>query len=324
MGTPTPPLYDDVRWGGPDGLRIPTEAGKATLAIVTGSTIQLGPLSAAATQSTFTANGVLTVIGANSLSAGQFVVLSSGSSGASIFLNGQILQVVSATPTQYVCNFGQGGSNGAALNYTIATDVVKYQVVQARSNNPVTLGVASGQTATCTGFLATAQLLTVTAANSFQVGQLVVIQGAVAGEVVQGAIVQIKSATATSFTAFWQGTILAQTSGETATATVLVTKNGSAPVALTQFTPVTNSAATAAAGTVTGLITLTCTNAYFPGQLVIVQGLASGTILDGTIATVIATNLAPTVFSANAFTAVFSTHSEATGGVAALVVGAPV
>lgn len=29
----TPPDYDNVRWGGPDGLRVPQEAGKATLAL---------------------------------------------------------------------------------------------------------------------------------------------------------------------------------------------------------------------------------------------------------------------------------------------------
>jgi hypothetical protein len=92
---------------------------------------------------------------------------------------------------------------------------------------------------------------------------------------------------------------------------------------LTQFTPVTNAAATAAAATVTGVITLTCTQAFFPNQLVIVQGLSAGTILDGTIMTVVSTNLAPTVFTANAFTAVYSTAAQSTGGVAALVVGPP-
>jgi len=29
----TPPDYDNVRWGGPDGLRVPQEAGKATLSL---------------------------------------------------------------------------------------------------------------------------------------------------------------------------------------------------------------------------------------------------------------------------------------------------
>jgi hypothetical protein len=301
---------------------MPQECGKVSLAIVTGSQIQLGPLSAPATQSAVSANGVLTVTGPNNLVPGQFIVLSGGLTNFSIFLNGQILQVVSATPTQYTCNFGMAGTNGNSLNYSAGTDTVKYQVVQARADNPVTLGTQPGQTAVCTGFLATAQLLTVTAANSLQVGQIVVIQGAVAGEIVNGAIVQIKSATSSAFTAFWQGAVLNQTTLETATATVLVT-NGNAPIQLTQFTPVTNAAATAAAATVTGVITLTCTQAFFPNQLVIVQGLSAGTILDGTIMTVVSTNLAPTVFTANAFTAVYSTAAQSTGGVAALVVGPP-
>jgi hypothetical protein len=33
MGAPTAPDYDNVRWGGPDGLRIPQEQGKSTLAL---------------------------------------------------------------------------------------------------------------------------------------------------------------------------------------------------------------------------------------------------------------------------------------------------
>jgi hypothetical protein len=287
-----------------------------------GTPITLGPLSVAGTTSAMTANGVFTGVVTNTLKAGQFVVISSGGSGVSIFLNGQILQVVTASATQFTANFGMAGTNGNSLNYVSAADTFKFQVVQTQAGSPVALGTGTGQVATCTGFLATAQLLTVTAANTFQAGQFVVIQGAVAGEIVQGAIVQIKSATSSAFTAFWQGAVLNQTSGETATATLLVT-SGNAPVALTQFTPVTNSVATAANATTTGVITLTSTQAFFPGQLVVPQGLASGTILDGTIATVIATNLAPTVFTTNAFTAAFSTHSEATGGVAALVAGVP-
>lgn len=45
----TPPNYDNVRWGGPDGLRVPTEAGNATLEVALSATIALGVLTAAAT-----------------------------------------------------------------------------------------------------------------------------------------------------------------------------------------------------------------------------------------------------------------------------------
>lgn len=43
----TPPDYDNVRWGGPDGLRVPQEGGKATFAIKKLTTIALGAITAA-------------------------------------------------------------------------------------------------------------------------------------------------------------------------------------------------------------------------------------------------------------------------------------
>lgn len=42
-----PPDYDNVRWGGPDGLRVPQEAGKATLAIKKLSNVNVGTQGAA-------------------------------------------------------------------------------------------------------------------------------------------------------------------------------------------------------------------------------------------------------------------------------------
>jgi len=38
----TPPDYDNVRWAGPDGLRVPLEMGKATLAVTQEQDINVG------------------------------------------------------------------------------------------------------------------------------------------------------------------------------------------------------------------------------------------------------------------------------------------
>src|SRR5208337_1576916 len=189
-----------------------------------GALLSLGTLSSAATQSTYTAAGLVTVVGANTLKAGQFISLSNGASAAGIFLNGVIVQVISATATQYTFYFGQG----VALAYTIATDTLKYQVVQASTYNQLQ---ARALPSPITGVLATANLLTITQANNLAVGQFVYLNGpfAAASVYALGAIVQVTSATTTSWTAKWQGTVINQTSGETATASLLVT-NGGIPV----------------------------------------------------------------------------------------------
>lgn len=281
-----------------------------------GSPLTLGPLSVAATTSAFTANGVGTVVGANTLSPGQFIVLSGGASAKMIFMNGQIVQVTAASPTQYSFNFAQA----KALNYTVSADAaLKYQVVQI---SPTNLLQALALPAPITGVLATANLLTITQANSLSIGQFVVVQGLVAGEIAQGAIVQVASASSTGWTANWQGTILGQTSLETGTASLLVT-NGGAPVTTGIFASITNAVAVASAATATGLLTLTAANTLVPANLVVAQGLATATQLDGTIASVISTGLTNALFEAQGWSVVAATHSEASGTAALLVSGSP-
>jgi hypothetical protein len=281
-----------------------------------GVPLTLGPLSAAATTSAFSANGVGTVVGANTLSPGQFIVLSGGASGKMIFMNGQIVQVIAATSSQYSFNFAQA----KALTYASAADAaLKYQVVQVLPGN---LLQAVALSAPITGVLATANLLTITQANSLSQGQFVVVQGLVAGEIAQGAIVQVASANSTSWTANWQGTILGQTSGETGTASLLVT-NGGAPVTTGMFGTITNSVAVASAATATGLLTLTAANTFVPGNFVVAQGLATNTVLDGTIASVISTSLTNALFEAQGWSVVAGTHSEASGTAALLTTGTP-
>lgn len=281
-----------------------------------GTALTLGTLSAAATQSTYTSAGLLTVVGANTLKAGNFIVLSNGTSGAGIIFDGMIGQVATATATGYTVNFGQMST----LNYTIATDTLKYQVVQANSAN-----LLQGQAlaAPITGVLATANLLTITQANSLSVGQFVYLNGPfkTASVYALGALVQVASASGTGWTANWQGTIIAQTSGEVAVASLLVT-NGSAPVATAQASTITNSVGTATSGTVAGLLTMTSQNNWASGNILVIQGLATNTKLDGSLGPVISTSLSSTVFKINTYSAAASTASEASGTAALLVTGA--
>lgn len=282
---------------------------------VAGIPLTLGTLSAAATTSAFSANGVLTVVVANSLKAGQFVVLSGGASAKSIFLNGVLLQVVTASATQFTANYAPAKS----LTYASASDTgLKFQVVQAASGNPLQ-AVVSGSAVT--SVTVASNVLTVAQNNTFSVGQFVVLQGLVAGEIVQGAIVQIVTASSTGWTANVQAANLSVTSGETGTAALLVT-NGTAPVTSAIPAAITNTLAVAADATDTGLLTLTAQQNDIPGQLIVVQGVTTRTALNGSIATVIATSLTNQLIKANGWTAAVSTSAD-NGTAALLVTGSP-
>lgn len=288
----------------------------------TGVPLSLGALSSAATQSTFTANGVLTVVGANTLSAGNFVVLSNGTSAAGIVFNGSLGQVVSATPTQYVINFGAM----KALDYTIATDTLKYQVVQLSSSNLLQVGPSNPVTSVAVA----SNVLTVVWTNGTGFtavpGNFVVLQGLVAGEVPQGAIVQILTASATGFTANIIAANLSATSGETATASLLVT-DGNAPLVASIANTITGTtvAATAAASTAAGKITvLPVAQNYVAGNLFIVQGLTHGAALNGGIYSVLAASLSGSNVEANGYIAnAVTTGTADLGSAALLVAGVP-
>ena len=289
---------------------------------VPGVPISLGPLSAAATQSTYTANGVMTVVGANTLTAGNFILLTNGASAAGIFLNGVIVQVTSATATGYTFNYGPSKS----LNYTIATDTLKYQVIGASTGNLVSSVAAVSVTAVAVA----SNVLTVTCGNSaltIQPGQFVVLQGLAAGEVPQGAIVQVLTASTTQFTANLIAPNLSATSGETATASILIT-NGGAPIgASMDAQPINGSsvAATAATSSAAGAITvLPVLQNFVPGNIVVIQGLAHGAALNGLIVPVLAASLTSTNMTANGYIASAVTSGTPDLGTASLLVtGAP-
>jgi hypothetical protein len=283
-----------------------------------GVALNLGTLSAAATQSTYTTTGLVTVLTATPPPLGSFIVLSNGAAAAGQPLNGVMVYVTAVVAgTSYSFYFGQG----SALHYTIATDTLKYQVVQVNSNNLLQVQALA---APITGVLATANLLTITQANSLVAGQFVYLNGPfkTASVYAAGAIVQVASATTTGWTANWQGTIISQTSSETAVASLLVT-NGGVPVAASpsQYGAITNTLAVAAAASVTGLFTLTAVNNMSAGNIIVVQQVGVNTQLNGSIATVIATSLTNATIKANGWTVVANTQAETVGVASVLVTG---
>jgi hypothetical protein len=294
-----------------------------TQPVSVGLPLSLGTLSAAATQSTYTTAGLLTVATTTPPPLGAFIVFSNGTTAAGLPFNGVMARVTAVVAgVSYSVNFGQG----VALDYVATTDTLKYQVVQASAGNVVQ---AQALAAPITGVLATANLLTITQANSLQVGQFVYLNGPFesASKYALGAIVQVASATATGWTANWQGTIINQTSAETAVASLLVT-NGNAPVmaypyAAGPVATITNSLAVASAAAAAGLFTLTAAQAYQPGMIIVIQGLGVNTTANGSIATVIASGLTEALIKANGWTVVQNTEAETEGYASVLVTGTP-
>ncbi len=327
--------FNQVRAGGGGTVSAPSPSTSGWTAIweysgnsdsplaVTGAPLVLGTLSAAATQSTFTANGVCTVATTTPPPVGSFILLSNGTSAAGIIFNGQIVYVSSVVAgVSYTFNFAQAKS----FNYTVATDTLKYQVIQVSSgnllqagpSNPVTsvavaTNVATGVWSNSTGFVAVP-------------GNFIMIQGLAAGEILQGAIIQLLTVSATGFTGNVIAANLSATSGETANAYLLVT-NGNAPLTTASANVITGTtvAATATSATAAGKITvLPAAQDWDAGNLFIVQGLTHGAVLNGGIYSVLAAGLTGSNVAANGYinTAV-TTGTADLGSGSLLVAGAP-
>jgi hypothetical protein len=291
-----------------------------------GIPLSLGALSAAASNSTFTTNGVATVLTSTPPPLNSFVLLSNGASGKGIFLNGAIVQVTSVVAgTSYGFNFAAAKS----LHYASATDTLKWQqVLGGSTGNPVGLGTASSQTVAVSSVTVASNVLTVVCVGLVPVGTIGVLQGLAAGEVPQGAIVQVlPGSTATGFTANLIAPNLSATTGETGTFTTLVT-NGNAPVtASVQSFAITGStvAATAASSSAAGNISvLPVQQTLSAGNIVVVQGLTNGAALNGLITAVLATNLSATNIETNGYiaTAVLTGTADL-GSLGLLTTGAP-
>ena len=277
--------------------------------------VPLGLSAASTASSTLSAvssvTGVGTITIANTLKAGQFVVLTGFTQlGA---LNGMMVQVTSATPAAFTFALG------SAVTVASGADTTgKYSVVQAGTNNLLQVGAV----ATITNSLATASLLTMTCANTFVPGNFVVIQGLTNGQKANGWIGQVTTASATQFTANWAGTGLTfTTAADSGTASLLAT-NGNAPIQITEVQTITNSLATASSAGTAGVVTLTAANMFTPGNIVNIQGLTNGAASNGSVLTVISTALTNALFKANAQVAAYTSGADA-GIAGVLGTGAP-
>lgn len=279
-----------------------------TAPTITGTALSPGTKSTTSTAIGVTSN-VITVTITNTLTPGQFVLLSGFTAGAAI--NGTIVQVLTASATQFTAAYPTPNITAATADATGT-----YQIIQAGPGNQLALGAQ----ATITNSLATSSLLTMTCANTFSPGQFVVIQGLTNGATSNGVIVEIATASATQFTANWTGTSFT-TAADAGTATLLVT-SGNAPVTTDIAATITNSLATASSAGVAGVITLTAQNAFEPGNIVVIQGLTNGAAINGDLLVVNATGLTNASFVANHKTAAFTSGAD-TGTATILVTGVP-
>jgi|SRR5579863_1819733 len=274
-----------------------------------GTPIGLSAASVGVSTTIGVTSNVITVAQPNTLSAGQFVYFQSTGAGAAIA--GTILQVASATPTQWTANYPTPNITAATADITIT-----YQLVQAAAGNLVTTGAV----ANITNSLATSSLITMTCANSFVPGDFVIIQGLTNGANANGVIVQIATASATQFTANWTGTSFTS-AADVGTASLLVTAGG-APITTGASTSITNSVATASSAGTAGVVSLSAVNSYVPGNIVVIQGLTNGAAVNGDLGVVLATSLTNALFKFNHKTAAITTGADA-GTASILVTGTP-
>jgi hypothetical protein len=275
-----------------------------------GITLGLGPVSAAKSTTIGVTSNVITVTIANNLVAGQFVYLQSFTAGGA--LNGLIVQVATASATQFTANYPTPNITAATADTTGT-----YQLIQAGTGNLLTTGTV----ANITNSLSTSSLLTMTCANTFTPGQFVIIQGLTNGATANGVIAQIATASATQFTANWTGTSFT-TAADVGTASLLVT-SGNAPVNSGDITAsITNSLATASSAGTAGVVTLTGLQSFLPGYIAVIQGLTNGAGVNGDLLVVNAASLTNKIFVGNTKNAGFTTASDS-GTAAVLVTGAP-
>jgi len=207
------------------------------------------------------------------------------------------------------------GAAGYDLFYNNITN--KLQVVPASadaSGLALTLGTVSGTStlSVCTA----ANLVTVTAPNTFTAGQFVVFQGSGNGNIAKanGQLVEISAATATTFSFTWAGIGGAVVSAADTTALAYPVLAGG-----TSVTAGTASATPTTTVLTTNVGTFTVANSFYPGQLVLLQGLTNASALNGYVVQVVTAS--STQFTFNLNHANVTTGAETTGSVAPMVAG---
>ena len=218
-----------------------------------------------------------------------------------------------------LAGLSQIANNTSAFGYELwyNTTTAKVQVLPNgadASGLPLTLGTASG-TSTLSAATA-ANLVTITAPNTFVAGQYVIFQGAANGNIAKanGQLVLITTATASTFTFTWAGIGGAvASSADTGVLAYPVLAGG---------LPVTAGPATATPTTTvltSNVGTFTVANSFVPGQMVTLQGLTNASALNGYTVQVLTASATQFTFNLNISNV--TTGTETTGSVVPMVAG---
>lgn len=272
----------------------------------TGLPLTLGTISGTATVSAATAANLVTVTAPNTFVVGQFVVFQGSANGNIANANGQLVEISAATPTSF--SFTWAGIGGAVVS---GADVAATaQAVVTASGAPVVAGTPSAQP---TNTVLTTNVGTITVANSFIPGQMVLLNGLTNAAALNGYVVQVLTASATQFT-FNLNHANVTTGAETTGSIIPMVAPGNAPIITGSSVSVTNSVLTS------NVVTLSAVQNFPVNTLVMVQGLTNGAALNGYTGTVIATGLTNAVFKYN-FTHTNITTGADAGAAAPLIVG---
>jgi hypothetical protein len=272
-----------------------------------GLQVTLGTASGTSTLSVATAANLVTITAPNTFTAGQLVVFQGAANGNIAKANGQLVEISAATASTF--SFTWAGIGGA-VSSAADTGVLAYPVLAGGTN--VTIGAA---TVTPTTTVLTSNVGTITVANSFYPGQLVLLQGFTNAATLNGYVVQVLTASSTQFT--FNLNIANITTGTETTGSVAPLVAGASPIITGTAYSVTNSALTS------NVVSLTAKQNLPVNSLVMVQGLTNGAALNGYTGAVIATGLTNQLFEYNFNHANISSASDTTGVAAPLIVGAP-
>lgn len=270
-----------------------------------GLPLSLGTVSSASTLSVATAANLVTITAPNTFVAGQFVVFQGAGNGNIAKANGQLVEISAATAASF--SFTWAGIGGA-VSSAADTTALAYPVIAGGAN--VIAGPATG---TPTTTVLTSNVGTITVANTFVPGQLVLLNGFTNAATLNGYTVQVLTASATSFT--FNLNIANVTTGSETTGNVIPMTVGGNPVITGTAVALSNSVLTS------NVVSLTAKQNFPVNTLVMPQGLTNGAVLNGYTAAIIATGLTISLFEYNFNHANISTGAD-TGVVAPLIVGA--
>jgi hypothetical protein len=196
-----------------------------------GNLLQLGA-TATITNSLATA-GLLTMTSTLNPPVGSFVYIDNLTNGATA--NGVIVQVASTSSTQFAANW-----NGTSLTFSSATDAGNVWQLVTAGNALVTTGTwanitNSVATASSAG---TAGVISLSAVNNFQAGNIVVTQGLTNGAKINGTVTAVISTSLTNALFKLNEQIAAiSTAADAGVSALLVTGN---PTTFPQVSPGTN------------------------------------------------------------------------------------